>query len=118
MNVLPHNAPRQLVHVHSAEEGSSGAVEDAALCRRSPMPRPQMNVIVLHEALLQVKDTMLHEMLPQMNATTNAVMSSDEQHHAARDVSRLHETWPPMVQAEDERLATQCTTPASTRALS
>ncbi len=58
--------------------------------------RPQMNVIMLHEALLQVKDTTLHEMLPQMNATTNAVMSSDEHHHAARDVSMLHKTWPPM----------------------
>ena len=51
-----------------------------------------MNVIVLHEALLHVKTTMLHKMLPQMNVTTNAVMSSDEHHHAARDVSRLHET--------------------------
>ena len=54
--------------------------------------RPQMNVIVLHEALLQVKDTMLHEMLPQMNTTTNATMSSDEQPHAGRDVPMLHET--------------------------
>ena len=80
--------------------------------------RPQMNVIVLHEALLQVKDTMLHEMLPQMNTTTNATMSSDEQHHAGRDVSMLHETWPPMVQVEDKRPAARCSTPASTRALS
>jgi hypothetical protein len=82
------------------------------------MPLPQMNVIVLHDALLQVKDTMLHEMLPQMNATTNAIMSSDEQHHTAQDVFMLHETGPSMVQAEDERLAAQCSTPASTRALS
>jgi hypothetical protein len=59
------------------------------------MPLPQMNVIVPYEALLQVKDTILHEMLLLVNATTNASMSSDEQHHAARDVSRLHETWPP-----------------------
>ncbi len=80
--------------------------------------RPQMNIIVLHETLLQVKDTMLHEMLPQMNTTTNATMSSDEQHHAARDVPMLHETWPQMLQANYECLAKQCSTPASTRALS
>ena len=28
MNVLPHNAPRQLAHVHSAEEGSTDTAED------------------------------------------------------------------------------------------
>lgn len=81
MNVLPHNAPHQLVHVHSV----AGAVEDAVRYRcshdpldataddRLTMPHeawPQMNFIVLHEMLMQVKDTMLHEMLQQMNTIT------------------------------------------------
>ena len=35
---------------------------------------------------------MPHETRPQMDATTNAIMSSDEQHHAAQDVFMLHET--------------------------
>ena len=31
MTVLPHNAPRQLAHVHSAEEGSTDAGKDELL---------------------------------------------------------------------------------------
>ena len=68
--------------------------------------------------LLQINTIMLHEMLQQVNVTTNATMITDEHHYDPRDVSMLHKTWLQMLQAEDERLATQCSTPASTRALS
>jgi hypothetical protein len=34
MNVLQPYAPQQLAHAYSAEEGSTGAGEDAARCRR------------------------------------------------------------------------------------
>ena len=73
---------------------------------------------ISHETRPQINDIMLHEMLPPVNATTNATMITDEHHYDPRDVSMLHETRPQMVQAEDERLATQCSTSASTRALS
>jgi hypothetical protein len=75
-----------------------------------------MNTTMLCEMLPQVTATMIHTALPQMNATTNAVMSPDEHHHAPR-TSMLYETWPLMVQVEDERLPARCSTPASTRAL-
>ena len=57
MNVLSHNAPRQLAHVHSLEEVSTDTAEDegrhgdAAEDERLEIP------------------TMLHEMLPLVNAT-------------------------------------------------
>ena len=73
---------------------------------------------ISHETRPQINDIMLHEMLPPVNATTNATMITDEHHYDPRDVSMLHETRPQMVQAEDERLTTQCSTSASTRALS
>ena len=86
---------------------STTAITCALSCNAMPRETwPQINVM------------MLHEMLPQMNATTNAAMITDEHHHAPRDVSMLNKTRPPMLQAEDERLATQCSTPANTRALS
>jgi hypothetical protein len=133
MNVLPHNAPRQLVHVHSAEEGSAGAVEDTT-CADTAMThkmRPKMTSLQNHAPRDAAADE--RHRAPRGSAagerhhaprdaaastTTNAVMSSDEQHHAGRDVSMLHETWPPMVQVEDKRPAARCSTPASTRALS
>ena len=71
-----------------------------------------------HETLPQIIAIMLHEMLPMVNATTNATMITDEHHDDPRDMPMLHETRPQMLQAEDERLATQCSTSASTRALS
>ena len=74
---------------------------------------------MLHEMLPQVTATMIHMAQSQMNDTTNADMSPDEHRFAPPDVSMLlHETRPQMVQVEDECLATQCSTPASTRALS
>jgi len=80
MNVLPHNAPRQLAHVHSLEEGSTDTAEeerrhgDAAEDERLEIPT------MLHEILSQMTATMIHMAAPQMNATTNAVMSSVEHH--------------------------------------
>ena len=73
---------------------------------------------MLHEMLPQVTATMIHMAQSQMNDTTNADMSPDEHRFAPPDVSMLHETRPQMVQVEDECLATQCSTSASTRALS
>ena len=71
-----------------------------------------------HETLPQIIAIMLHEMLPLVNATTNATMITDEHHDYPRDMPMLHESRPQMLQAEDERLATQCSTSASTHALS
>ena len=73
---------------------------------------------MLREILPQMTVSMIHEAPPQMNATANTDMSTGEHHYAPRDVSMLHETSPQMVQVEDERLATQFSTPANTRALS
>ena len=70
-----------------------------------------------HETLPQIIAIMLHEMLPLVNATTNATMITDEHHDDPRDVPMIHETRPQMLQAEDERLATQCSTSSNTRAL-
>ena len=77
MNVLPHNAPRQQAHVHSVEdEGSTDTAEDerrhgdAAEDERLEIPT------MLHEILSQMTATMIHMAPPQMNATTNAVMST------------------------------------------
>jgi hypothetical protein len=68
--------------------------------------------------LSQMTDTMIHNTLPQMISTTNDAMITDEHHHAPRDMSMLHEKLQQMVQVEDECLASQCSTPANTRALS
>ena len=73
---------------------------------------------ILHEMLPQINTITLHEMLPPVNATTNATMITDEHHYDPRDVPMLHEARPHMLQAEDERLATKCSTSARTRTLS
>jgi hypothetical protein len=79
---------------------------------------PQMDATMIHETLPQINATMIHETRPQMNATTNAAMSTDEHHHAPRDMSLLHKTRPQTFHVGDERLAAPCSTTASTRALS
>ena len=42
---------------------------------------------MLREILQQVTATMIHEAPPQMNATVNADMSTDEHHYAPQDTS-------------------------------
>jgi hypothetical protein len=50
-----------------------------------------------HETLPQIIASMLHEMLPLVNATSNATIITDEHHDDPRDVPMLHETRPQML---------------------
>jgi hypothetical protein len=82
MNVLPHNAPRQLAHVHSVEEGSTDTAEDERYHGDAAEDECLEIPTMLHEILSQMTATMIHMDPPQMNATTNVVMSSVEHHYA------------------------------------
>lgn len=81
MTVLPHNAPRQLAHVHSVEEGSTDTAEDARLHGDKAEDKRLEIPTMLHDILSQMTDTMIHEDPPQMNTTTIAVMSTVEHHY-------------------------------------